>query len=145
MDRVNKQGKFNVPYGWYPKFSCSLNEDHHELLQDWDVDVCSFETSIAKATQNDFIFLDPPYDLVFKNYSNFNFDVNDHIRLSNYLKNCKAKWLMIINSSPFIMDLYKNVHHDNRSIIIQNYDTRYSYNIRGRNQRNTNHLLIKNY
>ena len=62
---------------------------------------------------------------VFKNYSKFNFDENDHIRLSNYLKNCKAKWLMIINSSPFIMDLYKNVHHANKSIIIQNYDTRY--------------------
>jgi len=155
MFRYNSKGKFNIPYGGISyntkNLEHKLNQFQSNKIKNvihnfkfMNNDFLDFLKKL-KPTKNDFIFLDPPYDLVFKNYSNFNFDENDHIRLSNYLKNCKAKWLMIINSSPFIMDLYKNVHHDNRSIIIQNYDTRYSYNIRGRNQRNTNHLLIKNY
>ena len=71
MIRFNKSYEFNVPYGHKPhRFSKAyitkiVNQVAHvsELLQqhDW-VFICqSFEKTISMASQNDFIYCDPPY------------------------------------------------------------------------------------
>jgi len=140
MDRVNKQGKFNVPYGWYPKFSCSLNEDHHELLQDWDVDVCSFETSIAKATQNDFIFLDPPYLDRNSDYGDTSHNISLHEKLFEMLSKTEAKWLLIHSEHDFYKNTYQDYH-------IISDDFKYGSQWKGREQkdRKVKHLYITNF
>ena len=33
MERYNSEGKFNVPFGHYKKFSCQLSPDHHAFLK----------------------------------------------------------------------------------------------------------------
>lgn len=92
-------------------------------------------------TENDFIFLDPPYDCVFSAYDNNEFNRDDHKRLANYLLNkCKAKWMMIISKTDFIYDLYNQP-----GIHIMEYDKRYSCNAKGWKDRDVIHLLITNY
>ena len=52
--------------------------------------------------ENDFIFLDPPYDSEFSTYDNNSFDRNEQIRLRDCMKNTKAKWMLIIKKKLYI-------------------------------------------
>ena len=102
-----------------------------------------FEEFLLKTnpTENDFIFLDPPYDSKFSSYDNNEFNRNDHKRLADYLLNkCKAKWMMIISKTDFIYDLYNQP-----GIHIQEYDKKYTCNTKGWKNRDVIHLLITNY
>ena len=109
MDRVNtKTGKFNVPYGWYPKFTTFLNKEHHDLLKGWEIKECSFEESILGATKDDFIFLDPPY---LERNSDYGSDLHTtklHEELLELLKDTKSNWLLIHHKHSFYEDNYKN-------------------------------------
>ncbi|MDH5646659.1 MAG: DNA adenine methylase, partial [Candidatus Heimdallarchaeota archaeon] len=86
-----------------------------------------------------------PYDSTFKNYGNNVFDKKDQIRLSTFLTNCSANWLLIIQGNGFVTDLYKQAQVNDPNIEIIRYDKQYTYNVRGRNERETSHLLIKNF
>lgn len=71
MIRFNRYYKFNVPYGHKPeRFAKAyvtkiVNQVKHlETIlpeNEWEFICCSFEETIARATQNDFIYCDPPY------------------------------------------------------------------------------------
>lgn len=71
MIRFNKKCDFNVPYGHKPQrfskayISKVVNQVAHveELLHlhSWDFICQSFEDTIAMASENDFIYCDPPY------------------------------------------------------------------------------------
>lgn len=104
---------------------------------------CDFEEFLIKTNpqENDFIFLDPPYDCPFNEYDGNEFNRDDHKRLADYLlKKCKAKWMMVINKTDFIFDLYNQA-----GIHIQEYDKTYTCNAKNCNDRNATHLLITNY
>ena len=58
--------------------------------------------------ENDFIFLDPPYDSEFSTYDQNSFDKNEQIRLADFLKNTKACWMLIIKKTDFIY--VRNLH-----------------------------------
>lgn len=71
MIRFNKDYRFNVPYGHKPeRFAKAyvtkiVNQVKHleKILpmNDWEFTCCSFEKTIARAGENDFIYCDPPY------------------------------------------------------------------------------------
>ncbi len=90
--------------------------------------------------ENDFMFLDPPYDSTFSEYDGNGFTREDHKRLANCLKNVKGKWLMAIGKTDFIADLYKDYY-------IVEYDKTYMYQARGGEYdgKKTTHLVITNY
>lgn len=62
--RVNRQGKFNVPFGKYksPKY---LDRENliavSQALQDVDLLCVSFETVVERAKMGDWVYFDPPY------------------------------------------------------------------------------------
>jgi DNA adenine methylase len=62
--RVNRSGKFNVPFGRYRK---PLICDEQNLracsaaLAKVELTVCDFETSAMRAKKGDFVYFDPPY------------------------------------------------------------------------------------
>lgn len=119
--RVNSQGQFNVPYGDYndPQIvdaaviravSRYLNEAKIEIT---DVD---FEHALKDAGENDFVYLDPPYDPLsdtasFTGYNLNNFDKDEQERLKRVcdaltLKGCKI--LLSNSDTPFIRGLYSD-------------------------------------
>ena len=91
-------------------------------------------------TENDFIFLDPPYDTEFSTYAQNDFNKNDQIRLFNYLKRTKAKFMLIIKNTEFIYNLYKG-----NGFYISTFDKKYLVSIQNRNKKDVEHLLITNY
>ena len=69
------------------------------------------------------------------------FDKKDQERLAEYLYNTNAKFILIIKDTPFISSLYKN----KKGIKIDRFDKTYLYNVKGRNDRNVEHLVIYNF
>ena len=151
MFRYNKSGGFNVPYGGigYNRKNLSKKLDYLQSktlinhLSNTNIDNLDFEDFFKKnkPTKNDFIFLDPPYDSEFSTYAKNEFTKDDQSRLANYLiKECKAKWMMIIKNTDFIFNLY-----DKQNINISTFDKKYMVSFQNRNDRNAKHLLIRNY
>lgn len=143
MIRYNAKGEFNVPYGRYANFNTELlTEKHHNLLSKAEIYNGSYERSFEKASVNDFIFLDPPYDSVFTNYGNEvftgDFKEEEHRKLAMDFKNLSAPAMMVISETPLITELYKGY-------IKASYPKAYSVNIKNRFKSEANHLIITNY
>ena len=150
MFRYNKQGKFNVPYGGISYNRKDFNKKIDYISSDaikkymnktkiYNMDFENFCDTI-NLTENDFIFLDPPYDTEFSTYAKNDFNKNDQIRLSNFLKNTKAKFMLIIKNTDFIYNLYNN-----SGFYIKSFDKKYLVSFQNRNNKDVEHLIITNY
>ncbi|WP_338978130.1 DNA adenine methylase [Fusobacterium polymorphum] len=148
MFRYNQNGDFNVPYGGI-SYNKKTLKDKIEYIQSNEVLRRLKKTLITKEDfevflnkyeffENDFIFLDPPYDTNFSTYSNNNFGFEDHIRLSDFCKKTKAKFMLVIKNTDFIYNLYKSFN-------IKSFDKKYSVSLKNRNDRSAKHLIITNY
>lgn len=152
MFRFGARGNFNVPYGgiaynskhlthkinYYR--SCELIE-HLKNAQIFNLD---FERFLQEnlPTENDFVFLDPPYDTEFSTYDRIEFGRNEQQRLAHYLINeCQGRWMLIIKHTDFVFNLY-NGHP---GIYILAFDKEYVVSFMNRNNKNVKHLLITNY
>lgn len=151
MFRYNNNGEFNVPYGGIGYNSKSLRKklDYFKssrltrLFNGTVVANMDFEVFMDKyqPKEQDFVFLDPPYDTEFSTYTKNIFGKEDHIRLSKYLiEKCKAKWMLVIKQTDFILDLYKE-----KGLNINAFDKTYMVSFMNRNDRKTEHLIITNY
>jgi len=89
--RVNRAGRFNVPFGRYknPRFAdpSSLITASH-ALSGVEIRHAPFEEALAQAAPGDFVYLDPPYDPVsptasFASYTAGGFSWEDQRRLAH--------------------------------------------------------------
>ena len=151
MFRFNTKGKFNVPYGGisYNKKSLTSKIEYYkseELLDFFaktSFSTNDFQTFLndLNLSENDFMFLDPPYDTTFSEYDKNSFDQDDQIRLAQYLINdCHCKFMLVIKKTEFIENLYKD-----KGLQIIEFDKNYFVSFKNRNKKNVKHLLIKNY
>lgn len=151
MFRYNKSWDFNVPYGWIwynnknfkKKLDYLKSEDLYNHLSKTIIENNDFEAFFKNndPKKDDFIFLDPPYDSEFSTYDKNIFNRDDQKRLADYLiKECKAKWMMIIKNTDFIFDLYND-----KGLNIQTFDKKYLVSFMNRNDKDVKHLLITNY
>jgi DNA adenine methylase len=144
MLRYNKSGKFNIPFGKYKTINYSdlKNKDYEILLNRTEILNKDFNYIFENYNNdNNFMFLDPPYDSEFTDYGYCQFGKKEHERLAYLFKNTKIKCLMIIGKTKFIEDLYKDY-------IIDEYDKKYKfklYNNRIGDEINVKHLIIKNF
>lgn len=151
MFRYNSKGEFNVPYGgigynrknFRKKVDYLKTKELRSLLDRTEIENEDFETFFKKhnPSMNDFVFLDPPYDSEFSTYANNAFTREDQQRLADYLiKECQAKWMMIIKNTDFIFNLYND-----RGLNIRSFKKNYLVSFMNRNDKNVEHLLITNY
>lgn len=151
MFRYNANGDFNVPYGgigynrknFLKKVDYLRTSELKSLLDKTTIGNEDFEDFLSsyEPTYNDFMFIDPPYDSEFSTYAKNEFTKKDQVRLSNYLiNNCHAKWLMIIKKTDFIYKLYSR-----NNLNISSFEKTYLVSFMNRNNKNVEHLLIKNY
>ena len=150
MFRYNKNGEYNIPYGgmsynkknFKEKIDKLFSQKTYTILHNAHILNCDFEDFLNhfNFTENDFIFFDPPYDTDFSTYDNNAFTLEDQKRLANCIYNLDAKFIFIIKKTDFIWDLYAN----KEGIYIEIFDKKYSYNVRGRNDRDVEHLIIHN-
>lgn len=150
MFRYNAKGEFNVPYGGIgynrknidKKINYLTSRELIEHLHKTKIESLDFYDFLMqyKPNRDDFIFLDPPYDSNFSTYSQNDFTKDDQKRLADYLLKCKAKWLLVIKNTEFIYSLYNKP-----KIKISAFNKKYLVSFQNRNDKNTEHLIIKNY
>ena len=158
MFRYNKSGKFNVPYGGISynkkfltrKIDYFTNGDLINQLNRTTIMNDDFEVFLTKyrPMQDDFIFLDPPYDTEFSTYAQNEFTQNDQVRLANYLINkCEASFMLIIKNTEYILSLYPDgaETYNGGKLYINKFDKKYVVSFQDRNDKNAEHLLITNY
>lgn len=143
MIRYNANGQFNVPYGRYKNFNTSLlTQEHHNLLKQTEIYNCSYEDMFALAENDDFFFLDPPYDCIFSDYGNESmkdgFGEDRHRRLAEDFKNLQCQALMVIGKTKLTQELYGD-------FVIAEYEKSYAVNIRNRFKSESKHILVANY
>jgi DNA adenine methylase len=143
MIRYNSRGEFNVPYGRYANLNTSLvTNAHSRLLANTEIYNGDYKNIFEMAEDNDFMFLDPPYDCVFSDYGNAEhkdgFNEKNHTELANAYKQLKCKALMVIGRTPLTEKLYSDM-------IVDEYGKTYAVNIRNRFKSEASHILISNY
>src|SRR5690625_3196854 len=158
MFRYNKSGEFNVPYG-----GISYNKNNfdrfikyfkstelHKHLAKTTIENLDFYEFMHKypPKENDFVFVDPPYDTDFSTYAKNQFDQFDQERLANYLiHECEGNFMLVIKNTELIASLYpigeKTINGE--EINMYSFDKTYSVSFKNRNNRDAEHLLITNY
>lgn len=143
MIRYNANGEFNVPFGRYKHLNTqSVSRAHSRLLQRAELYNTDYSEVFNMCRENDFVFLDPPYDCVFSDYGNEaykdGFNEDSHKRLANDFMNLPCKTLMVIGRTPLTEELYKNY-------IVEEYEKHYAVNIRNRFKANAKHIVVANF
>ena len=143
MIRYNSSGDYNVPFGRYPNLNTRIITDEHSmLLQNTTILNTDYSNVFNMANDNDFIFLDPPYDCIFNDYGNIDmmngFDEEQHRRLAIDFRNLPCRALMVIGKTPLTEELYGEFIRDE-------YFKNYAVNIRNRFKADAKHIVVTNY
>lgn len=123
--RVNKAGKFNVPFGKYTNPTI-CDSDLLRACSDvmigtgTFVEKVGFEAVMTRAEPGDLVYFDPPYLPLsetsdFTAYTNTGFNFNEQVRLRDVALRLKQKgvYVMLSNSdAPRIRELYSDFEID---------------------------------
>ena len=123
--RVNSKGFFNVPSGRKKKV-VTFDEENFDSLREYfrnnDITILNgdFEDAVKNAKAGDFVYFDPPYDVIenknsFTSYAKNDFGKDEQIRLAKLYKKLSDKGVMVMlsnHNTAFINELYKvfNIH-----------------------------------
>ncbi len=117
--RVNREGKFNVPFGTHDEiyFDKDDLQKSSTVLQGAEILCQDFEITVNLAMKNDFLFCDPPYAVVdeenrFVSYNADAFSWQDQERLSSALIRAKDRGVKILMTNvdhPAVRKLYENI------------------------------------
>ncbi len=143
MIRYNARGEFNVPFGRYRHLNThSVTFSHSKLLQRAELFNTDYSDIFDMCREDDFVFLDPPYDCVFSDYGNEEykdgFNEDSHRQLARDFANLPCKALMVIGCTPMTEELY-------RGYIVDEYEKNYAVNIRNRFKSAAKHIVVANY
>jgi len=117
--RVNRQGKFNVPMGYFEStpdfFVTERLMEAKRALQGARISCQDFEQAVQKAKAGDTVYLDPPYTVAHKNngflrYNERVFSWHDQQRLAFIAAMLRDRGCRVILTNadhPSITDLYK--------------------------------------
>jgi DNA adenine methylase len=117
--RENSKGVFNVPSGTYTYnfFSEGTIREASKVAQNIEIQNGDFEECCCDTSENDFVFLDPPYAPRTKGaltkYTKNDFTWDDQKRVKSLCDriNDKAGYFMLCNSdTEEIRELYKDYH-----------------------------------
>ena len=151
MFRYNSRGELNVPYGGISynrkdlarKIAYAQSPELVQHLNNTVIENMDFEVFLRAhpPQENDFIFVDPPYDSEFSTYAQNTFDRSDQGRLAHYLSHeCRAKFMLVIKNTNAILDLYSD-----RNFTIRAFNKKYLVSFQDRNNRDAEHLIITNF
>jgi len=119
--RENSKGGFNVPFGQKKQLPYINGEDLRsvsKVLAETMILNEDFETTIGKAVQGDFVYLDPPYIPIdatssFTSYHSNGFGIGEQERLASVILKMKSAGInaMCSNSdTPLTREIYKGLN-----------------------------------
>jgi len=114
--RVNRQGVYNVPYGFRKKWHYDVKRlfEASDKLRNTCICIGDFEVNKYKIKEQDLVFLDPPYSVSHNNgfikYNQKLFSLDDQKRLSefiDYIKNKNAYYILTNAAHPVIREIFE--------------------------------------
>jgi DNA adenine methylase len=153
MFRFSADGKFNIPYGgiaynrkrFRRKIAYILSDAVRRRLAASTLSSLDFEafleTHRRTMRRDDFVFLDPPYDSDFSEYDRLAFGLDDHRRLAESIGRLRCSWLLVIKDTGDVRRIYGHLSAD-PAVRHARFEKSYTYNVRGRNARDTVHLVM---
>ncbi len=103
--RFNSHGLFNVPFGRYKTINYIRDFTHYtSRFARWSFTCQDFET--LDVHPDDFLYVDPPYDVQFTKYSKEDFTWHDQERLVAWLRNLAAPMVVSNQATERIVELY---------------------------------------
>lgn len=104
--RFNSKGAFNVPFGRYNTIKYIQDFSlYTELFQRWEFSCGSFDT--LSVTDDDILYVDPPYDVQFTSYSKENFTWKDQERLVEWLSGLGNPMAVSNQATERVLELYE--------------------------------------
>jgi DNA adenine methylase len=114
--RVNKQGKFNVPFGNSGRHICRKAAvlQAAAALRHSDLRIRDFELALDESTAGDVVYLDPPYSQgfgkdCFGRYNSVRFEWEDHLRLVKASKRAARRGAFVVISAAMHKDLLETL------------------------------------
>jgi DNA adenine methylase len=108
----SQKSNYKIDCRWSPKYICnkidSLNSSFNKLsVRTGHCTRLDFSELINDTEHDSLIYLDPPYYVKGGDLYQCSFMEEDHIRLSNCLKDTKHKWLLSYDDCKEVRNLYK--------------------------------------
>jgi len=104
--RFNRQGRFNVPFGRYRAITYTSDfSAYRRVLSAWTFTNRDFEK--LEPEGSDFIYADPPYDVVFRQYAQAGFGWDDQERLATWLARHRGPVVASNQATERIVALYR--------------------------------------
>ncbi len=150
--RVNKNGRFNVPFGKYSRMPRLYNKENlvsiRELLKRAEIMCANYEVPLEQAQKGDLVYLDPPYSVEpdtagFTSYTKESFSESDQRRLAKKFRELDRRGcqLMLSNSDT---KLVRELYSEYRETTFQ-VETGRMINSVGSERMGYRDLLILNY
>lgn len=106
--RFNQQGRFNVPFGQHKTILYKTNFcEYQPILKHWTLSNQDFQKISLKG--NEFLYVDPPYDVEFTQYYDQSFHWQDQERLAAWLALQKNPMAISNQGTQRILTLYKKL------------------------------------
>jgi len=111
--RFNRSGEFNVPFGRYQKINYVHDfTPYKRVFQEWKFTAKDFEK--VSLSRDDFVYADPPYDVIFTQYSKEGFSWDDQVRLAKWLTEHPGPTVLSNQATPRICRLYRDLGYELR-------------------------------
>ncbi len=106
--RFNNSGLFNVPFGRYRQINYVRNfGSYADALSDWKFTCGDF--SKVRVEGDDFVYVDPPYDVEFRQYSAGGFTWDDQVRLANWAAKLSVPVTISNQATNRVVKLYRSL------------------------------------
>ena len=106
--RFNRSGEFNVPFGRYATIHYRRSfSEYRSQFSDWEFTTKRFDE--VPLLPDDFVYADPPYDVVFTQYSKDGFGWDEQVKTAEWLAKHRGPVILSNQATPRIMRLYRDL------------------------------------
>jgi DNA adenine methylase len=106
--RFNCSGEFNVPFGRYATINYRRSfSEYVSVFANWKFTTNHFDE--VPLRPDDFVYADPPYDVVFTHYSKGGFGWDEQVKAAEWLAQHRGPVILSNQATPRIMRLYREL------------------------------------
>lgn len=101
-------GNYNLTSRWAKNQTIKRIREARECLQDCKITCDSWEPLVKEGGENVLLYLDPPYLKKGDQCYRYFFTKEDHIRLAEVVTGCPHRWLVTVDNTPELVDIWKS-------------------------------------
>ena len=107
--RFNSKGGFNAAFGRYKTVWYENLSSYQDVLHAWDFKNQGYMDTLADVRPTDFVYVDPPYDKTFTQYSKGGFTWDDQLKLAERCAELDCPVVVSNSGTDRIQSLYKDL------------------------------------